>query len=247
LFPHFGRMGRLEKLVDTPEKTTRFRKIYNVPKGIDLKYILQSGNLVPNLGEVVFPQIAVGSPSSPLYRFSKLFHNFQIVMEVIELNKGPLNEPQVHEINWLYLCHKIKHNTFYLKARNQDQTLVNALPNLNKSLDEDYLVVSGNWAHDWRKCPETKGRLVLDPPLHFFLFFFFSTIHDQSVVSMNINGTSRRRRSWSTISWLTKCWKSSSLWTKVGPKHSPPLMGYKLIYKTTTASSIEHVPLRTNK
>ena len=61
-----------------------------------------------------------------------------------------------HDVNWVYNCHKLTVQGYYLKIREPAIRLISCLPESNKGMDKDYLIVSGEW-HDGLHCPTQKG------------------------------------------------------------------------------------------
>ena len=57
-----------------------------------------------------------------------------------------------HDINWIYNRHKLTGQGYYLKTKVPVVRLILCLPESNKGMDKDYLIVSGKW-HDGLHCP----------------------------------------------------------------------------------------------
>ena len=49
-----------------------------------------------------------------------------------------------HDANWLYSCQNSKETGYYLKTKVPVVRLISCLPETNKGMDEDYLIVSGD-------------------------------------------------------------------------------------------------------
>ena len=62
-----------------------------------------------------------------------------------------------HDINWVYNCQYLKDTEFYLKIRVPLVKLISCLPESDKGLDQDFLIVSGEW-HDGLHYPMWDGR-----------------------------------------------------------------------------------------
>ena len=59
---------------------------------------------------------------------------------------------------------KGKETNYYIKHRVPSIRLISCMPGLNKGIDEDFLIVSGDW-HDGLHCPtqdEELGRVSTD-------------------------------------------------------------------------------------
>ena len=63
-----------------------------------------------------------------------------------------------HDVNWVYNCQHLKDNRYYLKTKVPSVKLISCLPESNKGLDQDFLIVSGEW-HDGLHCPTWDGQL----------------------------------------------------------------------------------------
>ena len=70
-----------------------------------------------------------------------------------------------HDVNWVYNCHKLTGQDYYLKTRVLAVRLISCLPESNKGMNKDYLIISGEW-HDGLHCPMKErtpgGMLGLD-------------------------------------------------------------------------------------
>ena len=62
-----------------------------------------------------------------------------------------------HDVNLVYNLHHLKGKGYYLKTRQPEIRLIQCLPNSNKGLNKDFLIVSGRW-HDGLLCPTQKGQ-----------------------------------------------------------------------------------------
>ena len=63
-----------------------------------------------------------------------------------------------HNVNWVYNLHHLKGQRYYLKTRYPELRLISCLPNSNKSMNKDFLIVSGEW-HDGLPCLTREGQL----------------------------------------------------------------------------------------
>ena len=62
-----------------------------------------------------------------------------------------------HNVNWIYNLHHLMGQGYYLKSRYSEVRLIQCLPNSNKGLKKDFLIVSGEW-HDGLPCPTREGK-----------------------------------------------------------------------------------------
>uniref|UniRef100_A0A2N9J9D9 Uncharacterized protein n=1 Tax=Fagus sylvatica TaxID=28930 RepID=A0A2N9J9D9_FAGSY len=166
--------GKLARYVNTPENMTLFRRLYRVPDDVGLRYVHWSDALPPSSGELLIPVVAVVEggvrfPIDPLLAdFLSYFslsptqvnpNIFRIVMGTVELNRRLGLELSTYDIVWTYILHRnSKTESYSLRPRDINYTLVNGLPDTNRGFDDDYLVVSGEWFLPGRRCP-TKDRV----------------------------------------------------------------------------------------
>ena len=61
-----------------------------------------------------------------------------------------------HDVNWVYNFHHLKRQGYYLKTRYLEVRPILCLPNSNKGMNKDFLIVSGEW-HDGLSCPTREG------------------------------------------------------------------------------------------
>ena len=61
-----------------------------------------------------------------------------------------------HDINWVYSCQRNSEARYYLKTKVPIVRLISCLPEMNKSMDEDSLIILGEW-HDELHCLTTNG------------------------------------------------------------------------------------------
>ena len=52
-----------------------------------------------------------------------------------------------HDVNWIYNLHHLKGHGYYLKSRQPEVRLIQCLPDSNKGLNKNFLIISGEW-HD---------------------------------------------------------------------------------------------------
>ena len=62
-----------------------------------------------------------------------------------------------HDVNWCYNLQKLKGKIYYMKTRDERVRLIQCLPDSNKGLNKDFLIVSGEW-HDGVPCPMLEGE-----------------------------------------------------------------------------------------
>ena len=81
---------------------------------------------------------------------------FRILSSVDSLNERIGINLTHHNINWVYSCQRNNEAGFYLKTRVPAIRLSSCLPEMDKGMDEDFLIVSGEW-HDGLHCPTKDG------------------------------------------------------------------------------------------
>ena len=52
-----------------------------------------------------------------------------------------------HDVNWIYNLHHLKGHGYYLTSRQPEVRLIQCLPDSNKGLNKNFLIISGEW-HD---------------------------------------------------------------------------------------------------
>ena len=62
-----------------------------------------------------------------------------------------------HDVNWCYNLQNLKGKSYYMKTRDERVRLIQCLPDSNKGLNKDFLIVSGEW-HDGDPCPIVEGE-----------------------------------------------------------------------------------------
>ena len=83
---------------------------------------------------------------------------FRILGSVNAFNKKMGVNLNHHDVNWLYNCHKLTGQSYYLKTREPAVRLILCLLESNKGMNKDYLIVSGEW-HDDLHRPTREGTL----------------------------------------------------------------------------------------
>ena len=81
---------------------------------------------------------------------------FRILGSVNAFNKKMGVNLNHHDVNWLYNCHKLTGQSYYLKTREPAVRLILCLLESNKGMNKDYLIVSGEW-HDGLHRPTREG------------------------------------------------------------------------------------------
>ena len=78
-----------------------------------------------------------------------------------------------HDVNWVYNLHHLKGQGYYLKSRYLEVRLIQCLPESNKWLNKDFLMLSREWS-DGFPCSTRKGEPggVLDLGYSFISSFF---------------------------------------------------------------------------
>ena len=90
---------------------------------------------------------------------------FRILGSVDALNERMSLNLTHHDVNWIYNLHHLTGQGYYLKYRYLKVRLIQCLPDSNKGLKKDFLIVSGEW-DDGLPCPTREwipgGVLGLD-------------------------------------------------------------------------------------
>ena len=93
---------------------------------------------------------------------------FRILGSVDALNKKMGVNLTHYDINWIYNRHHLIGQKYYLKTRYPEVRLILCLPESNKGMNKDYLIVSGEW-HDGLYCPTREGTPSGAPESRFFV------------------------------------------------------------------------------
>jgi hypothetical protein len=165
-------LGKLGKYVNTPEAMAQFRHHYGFPDDVYLEYKFWEDALPKEPGDLILPLVAiieggVRFPMDPLltsfldyFNLSPLQINpniFRIVMGVVELNRRLGLDLPVHDIIATYTLYTSSKEAYSLRPRDVENTLVNSLPDTNKDMTDDYLLVRGAWYHPNQRCPIGEG------------------------------------------------------------------------------------------
>uniref|UniRef100_A0A2N9GIY7 Uncharacterized protein n=1 Tax=Fagus sylvatica TaxID=28930 RepID=A0A2N9GIY7_FAGSY len=83
---------------------------------------------------------------------------YRIVNGVAELNRRLGFNLTVHDIIATYFLRTTQHEAFSLRPRDVNNTLVNSLPDTNKEMTDDFLLVRGNWYFPGHRWPTADGK-----------------------------------------------------------------------------------------
>lgn len=181
-------MGKFKKLVESNEMMNKFIVDYGIPNNVSLKYC-EEGEwyLKRREGEVVIPIVAfveggMRIPMRPVtLNYLRHFclaptqcavNVFRILGCVDTLNEKMGPRLTHHDMNWCYNLHHLRGKMYYMKTRDDRVRLIQCLPDSNKGLTQDFLIVSGEW-HNGFHCPtveEEPGR-VSEVGVSVFLLF----------------------------------------------------------------------------
>ena len=81
---------------------------------------------------------------------------FKILDSIDALNERMGLNLTHHDVNWVYNLHHLKGQGYYLKSRYLEVRLIQCLPDSNKGLNKDFLIISGEW-HDGLPCSTREG------------------------------------------------------------------------------------------
>jgi len=188
-------MGKFKSLVNSKEGLASFRTLYKIPPGVGIRYFKEGEwQEKRQKGKVVIPMIAfieggitipMGTVTRDYLRAHRLAPTqyapnvFRILGCVDALNEKMGLRLTHHDINWVYHLHHLKGQGYYLKSRYLEVRLIQCLPDSNKCLNKDFLIVSGEW-HDGLPCLTREGQLggVLGLGCSFISSFFsFGLLH----------------------------------------------------------------------
>ncbi len=163
--------GKLAKYLNTPEAMARFHHHYGVLDDVHLEYRYWEDTLPGEPGDLILPVVAiikggVRFPLDPLLTNFLDYFNlsptqinlniFRIIMGMVELNRRLGLDLTVHDIIATYTLCTSGHEAYSLRQRDVENTLVNSLPDTNKDMTDDFLLVRGrgttptNGAQPWR-------------------------------------------------------------------------------------------------
>lgn len=152
-------MGMFKPMVDTLERLAEFRRKYNFPDDLEVRYcpedeaILSSGE-----DRKVHPLIAVVErgvriPMSDLHtnflRHFKVCLNqctpnvFRFISNVDTINKRLRLNLTEHDINYVYSFQDSKASGYYFKIRHGEVRFISGFLDSNRETEGNYLVISG--------------------------------------------------------------------------------------------------------
>ena len=161
-------------MVDTHESLRKFRRKYNFPEDVEVRYCPESEAILSKgEGRVVIPLVAIVEggfriPMSDLLtNFLRHFkvcpdqctpNVFRIVNSVDTLNKKLGLKLTEHDINYIYSFQDSKTSEFYFNIWHGEVRLISSLIDFDKEIEGDYLVVSGNWYPSEIHYPTSAGK-----------------------------------------------------------------------------------------
>ena len=166
-------MGRFKHLIDSDVDMEGFRVRYHILQGVALQDCALDQILIDRRdGEVVIPMIAFieGGMTLPMGRVTRDYlinhrlcphqyapNLFRVLGSVDSLNEHMNLGLTWHDVVHLYECHSLFGTGLYLKSWSDVVRLVSCLPNSNKGMKDEYLIVSGEW-YDGLHCPTREGE-----------------------------------------------------------------------------------------
>ena len=82
---------------------------------------------------------------------------FRILGCVDALNEKMWLRLTHHNVNWCYNLQNLKDKSYYIKTRDNRVRLIQCLPDSNKGLNKDFLIVSREW-YNGLPCPIVEGE-----------------------------------------------------------------------------------------
>ena len=82
---------------------------------------------------------------------------FRVLGSVDMINRKRGTHFTRHDVNWVDNCQKRKETNYYIKCGVPTVRLISCIPESNKGMDEDFLIVSGDW-QDGLHCPTQDGE-----------------------------------------------------------------------------------------
>ena len=168
-------MGKFKSMADTPERVVEFRKMYNIPDDVEVRYCLESEVILSRReGTVVIPLVAIveGEVRIPmsdlLTNFLRHFkvcpdqctpNVFRVVSSVDTLNKRLRLKLTEHDINYIYSFQDSKTSGFYFKIWRGEVRLISHLSDSDKETEGDYLIISGNLYLSGIHCCTSAGKV----------------------------------------------------------------------------------------
>ena len=82
---------------------------------------------------------------------------FRVLGSVDMINRKLGTNLTCHNVNWVYNYQKGKDMGYYFRCRVPSARLISCIPKSNKGMDEDFLIILGEW-HDGLHCPIQDGE-----------------------------------------------------------------------------------------
>ena len=147
---------------------------YRIPNSVEFQHCEIGEWLVMNKPprSIVIPMIAFieGGMGIPMGRVTRDYlMNYRLtptqcslnvfrVLECVDmLNRKMGTNLTWHDVNWVYDYQKGEKTKYYIKCRVPSIRLISCLSNLSKGMDENFLIISGDW-HDGLHCPTREGE-----------------------------------------------------------------------------------------
>ena len=157
-------MGRFAYLVDSSEGIKSFKAQYRILPRMSIRYCKQGGWYIDRQeGEIVIPMIAFIDEGMRILmgrvtRDYLIAHRlsptqcapnmFRILGSVDAFNEKMGLNLTHYDVNWIYNCHHLLGQGYYLKSRYLKVWLISCLPDSRKWMNKDYLIVFGKWYND---------------------------------------------------------------------------------------------------
>ena len=167
------KLKKLIKLIETEEAMEKFIVDYRIPPSVNLRHRkMGEWYELRGTGDVVIPVLAfveggMRIPMGPVVgdylRHFRLAptqcaaNMFRILGCVDALNEKIELRLTHHNVNWCYNIKKLRGKVYYMKTRDERVRLIQCLPDSNKRLNKDFLIVSGEW-HNSVPCPMLEGE-----------------------------------------------------------------------------------------
>ena len=161
-------MGRFAYLVDSDEGIANFRTQYRIPPNTYIRYCKEGEWFEKRQeGKVVIPMIAFieGRMKIPMVTVTRDYlrahrlaptrcapNMFRILGSIDAFDEKMGLGLTHHDINWVYNLHHLKGQEYYLKYRYPEVRLIQCLPDSNKGLKKEFLIILGEW-HNGLLCP----------------------------------------------------------------------------------------------
>jgi len=150
-------MGRFAYLVDSAENMENFRAQYRILPRVSIRYCKEGEwHKRRQEGEVVILMIAfveggiripMGTVTRDYLRAHRLAsiqcaqNMFRILGSIDALTEKMGLMLTHHDVNWVYNLHHLKGQGYYLKSRYPEVRLIQCLPDSNKGLNKDFLII----------------------------------------------------------------------------------------------------------